>query len=210
MGAFGSQNLSTNLTEFNSLDFYIDGKLLKINTIKICKITAVNADGTMNVLPMVKRLNGKKEPLPSVELKGLPIVRQQGGTSGFIVDYSVGDIVLVGFCDRDAQAVIRSKKESAPATFTPFPLSGGIVLGAVLFEDAQIYVRVSDKIYCVGDLSLTGNAAISGNAEISGDVETSGNNEAASYSVGGTAGATLTFVDAGGTTHSVVNGIIVS
>jgi hypothetical protein len=210
MGAFGSQNLSTNLTDFNTLDFYIDGKLLKINTIKICKITSVNDDGTVNVIPMVKRLNGKKEPLPSVELKGFPILRQQGGTSGFIIDYTVGDIVLVGFCDRDPQSVIRSKKEAAPSTYTPFPLSGGIVLGAVLFEDAQIYVRVSDKIYCVGDLSLTGNAEISGNAAISGDMEVSGNNEAASYSVGGTAGASLTFVDAGGTTHTVVNGIIVS
>lgn len=204
MGAFGSQNLSTNLTEFNTLDFYIDGKLLRINTIKICKITAVNDDGTVNVLPMVNRLNGKKEPLPTVELKGFPILRQQGGNSGFIIEYQVGDIVLVGFCDRDPQAVIRSKKEAAPSTFTPFPLSGGIVLGAVLFEDAQIYVKVSDKIYCVGDLSL------SGNAKISGDVETTGNNEAASYSVGGTAGATLSFTDMAGVTHSVVNGIIVS
>ena len=204
MGAFGSQNLSTNLTEFNTLDFYIDSKLLRINTIKICKITAVNDDGTVNVLPMVNRLNGKKEPLPTVELKGFPILRQQGGNSGFIIEYQVGDIVLVGFCDRDPQAVIRSKKEAAPSTFTPFPLSGGIVLGAVLFEDAQIYVKVSDKIYCVGDLSL------SGNAKISGDVETDGNNEAASYSVGGTAGATLSFTDMAGVTHSVVNGIIVS
>lgn len=204
MGAFGSQNLSTNLTEFNTLDFYIDGKLLRINTIKICKITSVNDDGTVNVLPMVNRLNGKKEPLPTVELKGFPILRQQGGNSGFIIEYQVGDIVLVGFCDRDPQAVIRSKKEAAPSTFTPFPLSGGIVLGAVLFEDAQIYVKVSDKIYCVGDLSL------SGNAKISGDVETDGNNEAASYSVGGTAGATLSFTDMAGVTHSVVNGIIVS
>lgn len=204
MGAFGSQNLSTNLTEFNTLDFYIDGKLLRINTIKICKITSVNDDGTVNVLPMVNRLNGKKEPLPTVELKGFPILRQQGGNSGFIIEYQVGDIVLVGFCDRDPQAVIRSKKEAAPSTFTPFPLSGGIVLGAVLFEDAQIYVKVSDKIYCVGDLSL------SGNAKISGDVETTGNNEAASYSVGGTAGATLSFTDMAGVTHSVVNGIIVS
>jgi hypothetical protein len=204
MGAFGSQNLSTNLTEFNTLDFYIDGKLLRINTIKICKITSVNDDGTVNVLPMVNRLNGKKEPLPTVELKGFPILRQQGGNSGFIIEYQVGDIVLVGFCDRDPQAVIRSKKEAAPSTFTPFPLSGGIVLGAVLFEDAQIYVKVSDKIYCVGDLSLSGNAKISGN------VETDGNNEAASYSVGGTAGATLSFTDMAGVTHSVVNGIIVS
>jgi hypothetical protein len=204
MGAFGSQNLSTNLTDFNTLDFYIDGKLLRINTIKICKISAVNADGTVNVIPMVKNLNGKKEPLPLSELKSFPILRQQGGTSGFIIEYQVGDIVLVGFCDRDPQAVIRSKKEAAPSTYTPFPLSGGIVLGAVLFEDAQIYVKVTDKIYCVGDLSL------SGNAKISGEVETTGNNEAASYSVGGTSGATLSFTDMAGVTHSVVNGIIVS
>lgn len=204
MAVYGSQDLTTNLTDFNTLDFYVDGKLLRINTIKICKISAVNPDGTVNVIPMVKRLNGKKEPVTSMELKSFPVLRQQGGTSGFIVDYSVGDIVLVGFCDRDPQAVIRSKKEAAPSTLTPFPLSGGIVLGAVLFEDAQIYVKVSDKIYCVGDLSL------SGNAKISGDVETTGNNEAASYSVGGTSGATLSFTDMAGVTHSVVNGIIVS
>lgn len=210
MGAFGSQNLTTNLTDFNALDFYIDGKILKINTIKICKVTAINDDKTLNVLPMVKKLDGKKEPISTNELKGLPILRQQGGTSGFIVDYSVGDIVLVGFCDRDSQAVIRSKKEAAPATYTPFPLSAGIVLGAVLFEEAQIYVKVTDKIYCVGDLSLTGNAEISGNVDITGNVNTTGNNEATTYSVGGTAGVSLTFTDMAGVTHTVINGIMVA
>lgn len=216
MGAFGSQNLTTNLTDFNALDFYIDGKLLQINTIKICKVTAVNADKTLNVSPMVKKLNGKKEPLKANELKGFPVLRQQGGTSGFVIDYSVGDIVLVGFCDRDSQAVIRSKKESAPSTYTPFPLSAGIVLGAVLFEDAQIYVKVTDKIYCVGNLDVSKNVNIQNNltveknCEITGNCTISGNLDANKYAVGGVGGVSLTFKDLEGVEHTVINGIMVS
>lgn len=205
----GSQNANTARSFINELDFYIDGKLLEINTLKICQVTKVNGD-KVNVKPLVLNLDGDKQPIPATELTDLPILRQQGGTSGFVIQYNVGDIVLVGFCDRDPQSVIRSKKESAPATYCPFPLSGGIVLGAVLFSNAQVYLKTTDKVYCVGKFDVSLDANIQGDLTVGGDNKVTGNNEAASYSVGGTAGATLTFVDAGGNTHSVVNGIIVS
>lgn len=199
----GSQNANTTRTFINELDFFVDGKLLEINTIKICQVTKVNGS-FVNVKPLVLGLDGENKPIEATELKDLPIARQQGGTSGFVIEYNVGDIVIVGFCDRDPQAVIRSKKEAAPSTYCPFPLSGGIVLGAVLFANAQVYLKTTDKVYCVGsfDVSLDAN--------IQGDLTVGGNTESATYSVGGTPGATLTFNDENGTPHSVVNGIIVS
>lgn len=213
---FGSQDRDTNLSEFQALDFYIDNKILEINTIKICQVTKVNEDGTLNVKSLVLGLDGKKEPIPSVEWKNYPILRQQGGASGFVIEYNVGDIVLVGFCDRDPQGVIRSKKETAPATYCPFPLSGGIVLGAVLFNVPEVYVKTTDKVYCVGDLDVSKNAniqknlTVEKNCEITGNCTISGNLDANKYAVGGVDGATLTFTDLAGVTHSVVNGIIVS
>lgn len=207
---YGSQDADTNLSEFQALDFFIDNKILEINTIKMCRVTKVNDNGTLNVKSLILSLDGKKEPIPSVEWKNYPILRQQGGTSGFVIEYNVGDIVLVGFCDRDPQAVIRSKKEAAPTTYLPFPLSGGIVLGAVLFANAQVYLKTTDKVYCVGNFDVSLNANIQGDLTVGGSSSVTGNNEAATYSVGGVSGATLTFTDAGGNTHSVVNGIIVS
>lgn len=202
--AYGSQEIENTLTEFQSLDFFIDNKILEINTLKICQVTKVNADNTVNVKSMVLHIDGENKPIPAVEWQNFPILRAQGGTSGFVIQYNVGDIVLVGFCDRDPQAVVRSKKESAPTTYLPFPLSGGIVLGAVLFANAQVYVKTTDKVYCIG------NFDVSLNANIQGALNVGGNTDSASYSVEGTPGATLTFTDLGGTVHTVKNGIIIS
>lgn len=213
---FGSQDADTNLSQFQALDFFIDNKILEINTVKICQVTKVNDDGTLNVKSLVLSLDGKKEPIPSVEWKNYPILRQQGGTSGFVIQYNVGDIVLVGFCDRDPQAVVRSKKEAAPSTFAPFPLSGGIVFGAVLFNMPEVYVKTTDKVYCVGDLDVSKNVniqknlTVEKNCEIEGNLTVTGGVDATQYSVANTPGATLSFTDAGGNTHSVVNGIVVS
>ena len=223
----GSQNANTGRTFINELDFFIDGKMLEINTIKICRITQVNGDNA-NVKPLVLGLDGENKPIEATELTDLPILRQQGGTSGFVIQYNVGDIVLVGFCDRDPQAVVRSKKEAAPSTFVPFPLSGGIVLGAVLFNAPEVYVKTTDKVYCVGDLDVSknaniqknltveknceieGNCNITGNTDMAGNLTVVGNVDAAQYAAGGTPGVSLSFTDMAGVSHTVVNGIIVS
>ena len=204
MTAYNTQNEEHRGGLFTSLSFMIDGKIKKINTLKICQVTAANADGTVNVKKMVLNLDGNNEPLPATEWKNFSVLQPQGGNGAFVVSYQPGDIVLVGFCDRDPQAVKRTRKEAAPGTQLTFPLSSGIVLGAVYFNAPSVYVKATDKVYVVGDLDVTGNADISANVTVAG------NNEAATYSVGGTPGATLTFTDLGGTVHSVVNGIIVS
>ncbi len=212
----------TKYNSFNQLKYLIKHDIMGINTLKICQVVKVNADGTLNVKNMVCHLDAKLEPIEPVVIKNLPILRTQGGTSGFQIAYNVGDIVLVGFCDRDIQAVKRSKAQSAPSTLLPFPLSSGIVLGAVLFAEQSIYVKVTDKIYLIGNTTLTGNidisgnadiggnATIGGNADVTGNVTTMGAVDATAYKVAGTAGATIVFLDLAGNPHSVVNGIIVS
>lgn len=214
--AYTSISSNIRYNSFNQLNYLIKGRIADINTLKVCQIVKVNEDGTLDVKNMVCNLDAQLQPIEPPILKNMSILRTQGGTSGFQVVYKVGDIVLVGFCDRDTQAVKRSKTQSSPSTLQNFPLSSGIVLGAVYFAEQTIYVKVDDKVYIVGNTELTGTLSVSsdtsigGNATISGDTSTTGNNEAGTYSVGGQAGATLTFVDLSGTPHSVVNGIIVS
>lgn len=220
--AYSNINPDVKYNSFNQLKYLIKQEIMNINTLKICQVVKVNNDGTLNIKNMVCHLDAKLEPIEPVIIKNVPILRTQGGTSGFQIAYNVGDIVLVGFCDRDIQAVKRSKAQAAPSTLLPFPLSSGIVLGAVLFAEQSIYVKVTDKIYLVGNTEITGNLEVSGNTEIGGKLEVTGDVEAKSnlevigevkataYSVGTQAGASLTFVDAGGNTHTVVNGIIVS
>lgn len=207
---------------FNQLKYLIKQEIMAINTLKVCQVVKVNEDNTLNIKPMVCRLDTNLEPIEPVVIKDVPILRVQGGTGGFQIVYKVGDIVLVGFCDRDTNAVKRSKKQSAPSTLTPFPLSSGVVLGAVFFANQSVYVKVDDKIYIIGkteitgDLNVSGKTEIGGKLEVDGDVEAKSNLEvggevkATSYSVGSQAGASISFVDAGGNTHIVVNGIIVS
>lgn len=207
---------------FNQLKYLIKQEIMGINTLKVCQVVKVNADNTLNIKNMVCRLDAQMKPIEPIVWENVPILRTQGGTSGFQIAYNVGDIVLVGFCDRDYNAVKRSKAQAAPSTLLPFPLSSGIVLGAIFFEEQNIYVKVSDKIYLFGNTEITGNLEVSGKTEIGGklevksdieaksNLEVTGDVKAATYTVGTQAGASLTFVDAGGNTHTVVNGIIVS
>ena len=226
--AFSNISPNVKYNSFNQLKYLIKQEIMGINTLKVCQVVKVNADNTLNVKNMVSRLDAKLEPIEPVVIKNVPILRTQGGTSGFQIAYNVGDIVLVGFCDRDIQAVKRSKAQSAPSTLLPFPLSSGIVLGAVFFANQSIYVKVTDKIYLVGNTTLTGtlsvssdatiggnanisgNATIGGNADITGNATITGAADATAYKVAGTAGATITFLDLAGNPHSVVNGIVVS
>lgn len=223
------KDITTDNNLFNMLDFHIDYRLGLVNTIKVCAITVAYDDNTCDVKPLVPELDTASNPVAPQVLKKLPILQIQGGNAGLIIKYSVGDIVLCGFADRDITAVKAMRRQAAPLTAGVTPLNSGIVLGAVLFKNPQIYVKITDKIYLTGanvaisnDIQAAANAQITGNAAIGGATTIGGNIE-----VGGMAqvfgaltaasvvpqnGATGTFTDSGsgasGKTLTITNGII--
>lgn len=193
-----SKGLNVDNNDFNQMDFLIRTNLLKLNTLKICKVEAVNEDNTLDVSNMIFQVDAFGKTLQPALLKSLPIMAIQGGTSGIQIVYHTGDIVICGFCDRDIQSVKRSKKQAAPATRALSPLTSGVVLGAVLFTNPIVKIKIDDKVYISGAVSA--DSLISANGGI----------DATSYKANGSAGITTTFTDAGGVTHNVKNGLVIS
>lgn len=197
------------MSDYSALEYWFRKKVENINTIKLCKITAKNSDGSYDAETLVNELSPYTNTGTPIRLEALPVLRQQGGQAGVIVEYAPDDIVLVGFCDRDIQTAARSKDFAAPGTALLFPLSAGIILGAVLCSEPPVSVKITDKVYVKGDIdsddkiragSITANEiTASDTLTISGTV-----------SVAGAPGIDGAFVDAGGNTHMVKNGIIIS
>lgn len=208
-------NLYTSFTpqertnDFSALEAWFRKKAENINTIKLCRITAKNDDGTYNAETLVNELNPYTNLSTGIKFSSVPCIRQQGGTGGVIIEYAPGDIVIMGFCDRDIQAAVRSKDFSAPGTELLFPLSSGIILGAALFSAPSVSVKVTDKVYVKGDIDSDDNiragSITADEITASSSLEISG-----TLTVANTPGINGAFVDAGGTTHTVKNGIIVS
>ena len=187
------QNFATKDNFFNQLSYMIDVKLKQLNTLKICTVIAYHTTTkTIDVRPMLVDTDGSGNQIEQPILYGIPIMQMQGGTSGIQIEYQAGDIVLCAFCDKDIQGLKRSKKISAPTTDLITPLNSAICVGAVLFNNATVYIKVTDKIYLNGD------------AEVSGSIKSAG------YSTGTFTGIDTSFVDAGGVTHLVKKGLIVS
>ena len=201
---YGTQDINTRANAFNELSFLIDTKLSRINTIKLCVVTKVNADKTVDVRSLLPQIDGNNEPVMPIEWHSFPILCVQGGNGALIIEYAVGDIVIVGFCDRDIQGIKRSKKITAPSTSAVFPLSSGLVLGAVLTNHPTVYISVTDKIRCVGNVEVANNLSVTGVTNTNGGIDST------SYKTNGTEGATLTFVDLNGVSHTVQNGLIIS
>lgn len=197
------------MNDFSALEYWFRKKAENINTFKLCRISKANEDGSYDAETLVNELNPYTNKAQAIRLQSLPVLRVQGDSAGFIVTYGPGDIVLVGFCDRDIQAVKRSKDFAAPGTNIQFPLSSGIILGAVLFNAPSVYVKASDKVYIKGDIDtddkIRAGSITAGEITASEALEISG-----TLTVANTPGINGAFVDAGGTTHTVKNGIIVS
>lgn len=177
------KDMYTDTNFFNQLDYYIRLRLATMNTIKVCQVENVNADDDGNVLSvdvrnMVLEVDGSGEPINAIIWKEIPILQIQGGQAGLLIRYKKGDIVLVGFCDRDIQAVKRSRKAAAPTTPLTTPLSGGICLGAVLFTAPTVYVKITDEgIEFEGNVVANQDINIKGSLTVDGDITATGNIE---------------------------------
>lgn len=198
-------------SDFSALEYWIRKKLEDVNTIKLCRITKKNDDGSYDVETLVNEINPYTNQGEPLQLKSLPLLRVQGGGGGFIIENAPGDIVLVGFSDRDIQAAARSKDFAAPGTALLFPLSAGIILGAVLYDAPAVSIKATDKVYITGDTTSTGEIETpelkAETAEISTKLDIG---PEATVEVAGVPGVTTSFTDAGGNIHTVVNGIITS
>lgn len=202
--------------------------LSNVHTVTIARVTAVRGS-QIDCQPVIARdINGEAVELP-VFVK-VPLVTLQGGGSYHAFPVAVDDYCLLIVCERcfDRWYSGQDGRRPAEARMHDYsdgfalvgvnPLSGAIEIPQVIQQTGDTnqdgnYTHQGNRTHTgdytqEGNYSLTGDFTHTGAYNQTGDQAVSGNQEAASYSVGGTAGWSGSFATGDSRTVTVVNGII--
>ncbi len=163
--------------------------LRDVRTMHPCKVTIVNADGTVDVDLMIwsTLTNGGAIPLPS--LSQLPVLLQ--GNSQFTVSFpvAVGDEGLVLFAERDIARFVENGKTGEPGSHRRHSLSDGMFLptplstpnrvqtkpGVLLMSNNGTEIEITDGLIRFnGDVEINGKTQVNGNVDSTGKVKASG------------------------------------
>lgn len=149
----GQQNLSTNNSAVNALQFFVRQMLNGINTAEPVTVTAVSNGGglapagTVSVRPLVNLVDGEGEAHGQSELFELPYLRIQGGENAIVCDPRPGDMGLAVYAMRDTETVkgTRGAEPGNPGSARAYSKSDGFYLGGFLNQLPRRYLMVDDE-----------------------------------------------------------------
>jgi hypothetical protein len=173
-------------SQANTLQYAINQALLAINTLSPAKITAINGlRYTVEIL--VNYIDSNGIPYSAPTLYDIPTQILGGDGAGVIVEYAVGDVVNVGFCQRDISIVKQEWVTANPASYRKFNVSDGIILGYLTNTLPAVNITITKNgiILNSNNTPVTINSG-SGNVEINANDVTinSGNIELGAGGVG--------------------------
>lgn len=202
---------------YNSLQFFVQQSLAKVQTATIVKVVAcsnnggVSVVGTVDVQILVNQITGQMLATPHVTMYSLPYLRIQGGTNAVIIDPQPGDIGIAVFASRDITNVKSTKTQANPGSFRMHDFGDGMYLGGLLNGSPSQFVQFTSSgitlispgtitlqapnIVLNGALQQTGgNATMSQSLTVTGDVTADGTSLHAHVHGGVTAGSADTGV----------------
>ena len=123
----------------NVIDFIVRQRIAQINTIKVVQVIAVHPGagspmiaGTVDVLPLVNQIDGNGYAVQHQTVFGIPYFQLTAGPWAIIAEPAVNDLGLMLCADRDSSSVMRSGKQTTPASRRKFSMSDGFYLGGFL------------------------------------------------------------------------------
>lgn len=138
-----SINASAVQNKENTDNYIINQKGLQINTLLPCKINVINDDGTYDVTPMLNNLYANGKPIDPPTLAHIPAAIEMGGNAGIIIEYEIGDVVLVGFCQRDISIAKKNWEQSNPGSLRRFSLSDGIIIKRLSNTPPTVFIKIT-------------------------------------------------------------------
>lgn len=148
--SYGLNEPTSPTSAFNSLAFATkqaqDARLTG-TIVQIKKVTTngqVAGIGRVDVLPLVKMVDGVGQTIDHETVFNLPYFRLVGGTKGIILDPKANDIGFVVTASRDISAVKASKKASPPGSQRTNSLADGVFIGCFLADAPTSYVQFQD------------------------------------------------------------------
>ena len=145
----GFQNPGDTASQWSQIRFMIQAMLRQVSTATVVKVMGVtNAGGVspvgmVDVQPQVNLVDGNGVAVPHGTIYSCPYLRLQGGENAIILDPQVGDLGLVGFCDRDISSVVANKGQANPGSGRRFDWSDAVYIGGMLNGTPTQYVQFS-------------------------------------------------------------------
>lgn len=145
----GDATPATAVDKFNAAQFMADRAVSRVSVsipVRVVRVSntfgALSPIGTVDVLPLVKQIDGYNNVFDHETVYGLTYFRYQGGTSAVIMDPVVGDRGLAIVSDRDISVVKQTRDPSPPGSRRRFNLADSIYFGVILSGEAPTqYVR---------------------------------------------------------------------
>lgn len=231
-------DLQQNKDLYMLLERFLQNVLDTINCCKIGKVIAVDlVNQTVDCELMLKKTipqKGGERIAEYPQLLKVPFVVVGGGQSYLSFPVSIGDEVVLLFNDFDFARWNETGEAQPPLFSRKHDLSDGIAIVGLrnvnrliqnysqfvklLYKDADgessIEVKTdsvditTDTVNASKDVAIVGNTTIGGTLDVTGNITGSANIDGATFSTGGTAGITGTFVNVAGITLTFTNGLI--
>lgn len=156
-GYAGQQGIPDGASPFNVMTAIIAGALGRVRTMALVKVVAVTNEGGLSpvgfvdVLPLVKQVDGVGNATPHGTIFNLPYFRLQGGSNAVIMDPQVDDVGIAVVADRDSSSVKSTKAEATPGSKRRFSLADGVYVGGILNGAPEQYVRFTDDGMILAD-----------------------------------------------------------
>jgi hypothetical protein len=163
MSNVGQQNIFSDASEFNLLDFVIARALDKIQTVSLVSVVNVNTAAlTVDVQVLTNLVTGSGASIPQGVIYGRPYLRLQGGTNGVICDPAAGDNGLMVFCSRDISAVVAAAAAANPGSNRRFSWSDGVYVFGVLNATPTQYVQFTSGGIIIESPHVTASGILEG------------------------------------------------
>jgi len=177
--------------------------LSNLHTATIARVETVD-ETTLECLPVVPRIvDGEAVQLPL--FVDVPPIFLQGGGSYDAYPIAPGDYCIIFITERCFDAWYAGQDGTRPPSARMHDYSDGFALVGI--NPLASAIPIPDTLKRVGNAVHEGNMERTGDTTLTGALDVNGNVEAATFSVGGTAGVTGTYVGNGGTI-TFVNGIV--
>ena len=140
-----SQNYSQDQSDAQAVDFAIDKRQLNINTLILAEVQIVNADGTLTVKSLLNYKSASNQPIDPPVLFEVPQGVIQGGSAGIIIEYQVGDQVLVGFIQRDISTLKATRQQSTPQLNHMHSIMDGFIICCWPQSAPTVFIKVTNS-----------------------------------------------------------------
>ena len=114
---------------------------------EIVEVKAIKGEApnlTVDVLPLVTRLDQNNQMIQNSVIYSIPVFRLQRGSSAIIMNPVVGDIGLMLVCDRDNSVARANRKESVPGSRRSHSKSDGVYIGGIINMQPTQFIEFAD------------------------------------------------------------------